>query len=207
MNLNNRLRSELKSEENEKKSISIMLPSTKVNELDQIIMAFAQVNREKTFTRQGLIEIAIDDLIEESKKILKENGVDDIYKLQEYESEENKEFDTVIFPAQLEGFNRAFLTERKWYYVRLGKEKIDGIRYVACYIGAPISAITHYAEVDSIEPAMIEGKQKYILKFKGEAIKLENPVPIGKVSSMTVRANRYVTLESLKSAKSYKDLL
>ena len=50
-------------------------------------------------------------------------------------------------------------------------------------------------------------KQKYVIYFKDSAKELDRPIPIGKASSMSVRANRYVTLEKLKSASSYEDLL
>lgn len=209
MDLNSRLRRELEGniEENEKRNISITLPMTKLQELDQIVSAFTYINKEKTFSRQALVEIAIDNLIEESKKILKDHGIEDINELPVSENVQEKNFDTVIFPAQLDGFEEVFLEENRWYYVRLGKDKIDSIKFVACYVGAPVSAITHYAEVKKIEMVTIEGKQKYIIYFKGEAKKLDRPIPIGRASSMSVRANRYVTLEQLKLARSYEDLL
>lgn len=209
MDLNSKLRKELEGniEENEKRNLTITLPATKVQELDQIVSAFAYINREKTFSRQALIELAIDNLIDESKNILKDHGIENLNDLLISDNVPEKNFDTAIFPAQLDGFNEAFLKENRWYYVRLGKDKIDSIKYVACYVGAPVSAITHYAEVDNIEMVNIDGKQKYIINFKGVAKKLDRPIPIGNASSMSVRANRYVTLEELKSANSYEDLL
>lgn len=209
MDLSSRLRKELEGnlEEKDKRNISISLPMTKVQDLDQIVSAFTYVNKDKSFSRQALVEIAIDNLIEESKKILKDHGIEDMNELPISEHIQEKDFDTVIFPAQNEGFNTAFLVEGKWYYVRLGKDKINKIKYVACYVGAPVSAITHYAEVEKIEMVNIEGKQKYVIYFKGAAKKLDSPIPIGKASSMSVRANRYVTLEKLKAATTYEDLL
>ena len=160
MDLNSRLRRELEGniEENEKRNISITLPMTKLQELDQIVSAFTYINKEKTFSRQALVEIAIDNLIEESKKILKDHGIEDINELPVSENVQEKNFDTVIFPAQLDGFEEVFLEENRWYYVRLGKDKIDSIKFAACYVGAPVSAITHYAEVKKIEMVTIEGK-------------------------------------------------
>jgi len=206
MNLNSRIKNELTKSEVVRKNVSISLPSEKIEDLDQIVFAFSFINQEKVFTRQSLLELAIDDLIQESKKVLNEYGITDIYSLPQVTIEEEK-FDTVIFPAKLEGFNRAFLTEDRWYYVRLGEEKLKKIKYVACYVGMPISAITHYAVVKDIVPVTIEGKQKYMINFEGKAIKLDKPVPLGNVPAMSVRANRYVTLEDLKTATSYADLM
>ena len=62
----------------------------------------------------------------------------------------------------------------------------DKIKYIAAYQIAPISAVTHVAEVQEIKP--YEDSGKYILFFKGEAkeikpkgIKDPNKSPQGSV--------------------------
>ncbi|MEL7406668.1 MAG: GIY-YIG nuclease family protein, partial [Cyanobacteria bacterium J06558_2] len=60
--------------------------------------------------------------------------------------------DTVIVPAQREGFERVFLGENCWHAIRIGGGMLDQIKYIAAYQTAPISAITHVAPVDKIEP-------------------------------------------------------
>ena len=66
--------------------------------------------------------------------------------------------DTVIVPAQSEGFKRVFLGENVWYAIRIGGGMLSRIKYIAAYQSAPIRAITHYATVKQIEPYGDEGK-------------------------------------------------
>ena len=60
--------------------------------------------------------------------------------------------DTVIVPAQSEGFEKVFLGEDCWYAIRISGGMLDKIKYIAAYQTQPVSAITHYAAVDRIEP-------------------------------------------------------
>lgn len=206
MQLDELLRRELKKEEKEKKTISLVLEAAKLEAIDKIITGFNILNPEKTFTRQKLVEIAIDNLIDESNKILGEHDLLET-SIDNIEVEEEKVYDTAIFPAKVEGFNEVFLGEDQWHYVRLQQDKVEHIKYVACYVGKPVSAITHFAKVKSIEPITVDGKSKYIIKFEDKAKKLENPVVLGKISSAAVRANRYVMLNQLLEAKEYGDLM
>jgi hypothetical protein len=71
--------------------------------------------------------------------------------------------DTIIVPAQEEGFKKVFLGENCWYAIRIGGGKLKDIKYIAAYQTAPISEVTHFAEVESIEPYGDGGK--YRLNF------------------------------------------
>jgi hypothetical protein len=62
------------------------------------------------------------------------------------------EIDTVVVPAREEGFKQVFLGENRWYEIRLHGTMRPQIKYIAAYQVAPISAITHIAPVQSIEP-------------------------------------------------------
>lgn len=77
--------------------------------------------------------------------------------------------DTVIVPANEDGFNEVFLGEDCWYAIRIGGGKLNEIKFIAAYQTAPVSAITYYAEVDSIEAYGDGGKYK--LNFKEKAKK------------------------------------
>lgn len=86
--------------------------------------------------------------------------------------------DTIVVPAQEDGFKREFLGNNQWFAIRIGAAMKERIKYIAAYQVAPVSAITHFAEVDSIVPYQNTGK--YLLKFKSKAeeikpIKLLNP--------------------------------
>src|SRR3954471_19830464 len=71
--------------------------------------------------------------------------------------------DTIIVPAQKEGFEKVFLGENAWYAIRVSGGMIPKIKYVAAYQTQPISAITHVAPVANIVPYGEGGK--YRLNF------------------------------------------
>ena len=56
-------------------------------------------------------------------------------------------FDTVVVPAQQEGFESTFLGQNCWYAIRIAGGMLDKIKYIAAYQTNPVSAITHYAPV------------------------------------------------------------
>jgi hypothetical protein len=88
------------------------------------------------------------------------------------------ESDTIVVPAQEDGFKRVFIDQNCWYAIRIGAAMKDRIKFIAAYQVAPISAVTHIAEIDEIKPYKDSGK--YIVKFKDKAlpigpIKLKEP--------------------------------
>ncbi len=108
--------------------------------------------------------------------------------------------DTIVVPANKEGFEETFLGENCWYAIRISKSMIDKIKYIAGYQTAPISAITHLAEVSRIE--RYKETDKFIIYFKDRAKRIEPlklvPIPDGKVSAP--QAPRYTTFSRLKNA-------
>jgi hypothetical protein len=111
--------------------------------------------------------------------------------------------DTVIVPAQEDGFKDVFLEENSWYAIRIGGGKLNEIKYIAAYQTAPISAITHYAEVESIEAYGDGGKYK--LNFKSNAIEIK-PIEFGNAKTGSMQGPRYTDLETLLKAKTIKDI-
>ncbi len=79
--------------------------------------------------------------------------------------------DTIVVPAQEEGFRRVFLGENRWYAIRIGAAMKDRIKYIAAYQVAPVSGVTHIAEVKEIKPYKDSGK--YEVVFKGTAQMIE----------------------------------
>lgn len=106
--------------------------------------------------------------------------------------------DTIIVPAQKEGFDRVFIGENQWHSIRISGGKLNEIKYIAAYQSQPVSAITHWAEVDRIVPYGEDGK--YRLIFKGKAKEI-GPIPFGAAPSGTMQGPRYTTLKKLMGAK------
>lgn len=118
--------------------------------------------------------------------------------------QDKHEKNTVIVPAQKEGFERVFLGENSWYAIRISGGMLEKIKYIAAYQTAPISAITYVAMVDRIEPYGEEGKYKLI--FTAPAKKLERPIPFGNAPQGFMQGPRYTNFEKLKDAKEVVDI-
>ena len=112
--------------------------------------------------------------------------------------------DTVIVPAQKDGFEKVFLGEDCWYAIRISGGMLDKIKYIAGYQTAPISAITHYAPVDRIEPYGEGGKYRLIFSEKAKKI---GPIPLGDAPPGAMQGPRYTSFEKLKKAVEISDLV
>lgn len=113
--------------------------------------------------------------------------------------------DTIVVPAQADGFQRAFIEESAWWAIRISSAMLNKIKYIAAYQVAPVSAITYYAKVASIEK--YKDTNKYILTFETKAEKLANPVCLGvKTKGIAPQAPRYTTFDKLLKAKTLHDL-
>lgn len=112
--------------------------------------------------------------------------------------------DTVIVPAQKEGFERVFLGQHEWHAIRISGGMLDKIKYIAAYQSAPVSAITHIAPVKQIEPYGETGKFKLVFSEPAKPIK---PIPYGAAPSGAMQGPRYTTLDRLNSAATIGELL
>jgi hypothetical protein len=119
-----------------------------------------------------------------------------------------RSFDAIVCPARDDGFESAFLGQRAWWAIRIREENIPKIHYIAMYRVAPTCAITHYGEVERIEPYTgsdrPEGKYKVVLK--GEPHQLPRPEGFGKNSHLKPQGPKYATLADIKKAKSLDDV-
>ena len=115
-------------------------------------------------------------------------------------NEETK--NTVIVPALEEGFKRVFLGENRWHAIRIGGGMLSKIKYIAAYQSAPISAVTHYAPVERIEP--YGDGAKYQLIFSEPAKELERP--IGNAPRGAFHGSRYTSISKLLAAKKVVEL-
>jgi hypothetical protein len=112
--------------------------------------------------------------------------------------------DTVIVPAQKEGFEQVFLGEHAWHAIRISGGMLDKIKFIAAYQTAPISAVTHYAPVERIESYGEENKYKLI--FSEPAKSLPDEIPFGDATPGTMQGPRYTNFETLLKAKKVSDL-
>lgn len=161
-------------EDGSKKQISILLNERTLLLLDVILDRFKKVTDGKfANSRNQLIESAIEEFIQASADVLFEDhniNIEEFLDIIENEDkmEEHTEDDTVrnlvIFPANHPNFEKIFLQENCWYSVRINEKNIPNIHYVACYVGTPVSGITHYAKVDRDRFEKLEDG-KYIIYF------------------------------------------
>ncbi len=112
-------------------------------------------------------------------------------------------FDTIIVPTRNDTFEQVFLKGRCWYPVRLSKDMLGKVKWVAAYRSAPVSAITHIAKVSLVENCGQPGKYK--LSFSKTPIQIK-PVPFANARRCTMRGPRYTTKALLQEAAKLTDL-
>jgi hypothetical protein len=95
------------------------------------------------------------------------------------------DLDTVVVPAQEEGFQETFLGENRWYQIRIHSSMVPRIKYIAAYQSAPISAITRVAAVKDIQ--RWKDGPKYVLNFT-EPAKAIGPLKLVPKPNGTVKA-------------------
>ena len=144
------------------------------------IMSILPLVEVRVFERPKKIHVSVDEKIQNS-------GVQD----------------TIVVPAQEDGFNNVFITEKRWYAIRIGGGKLKDIKYIAAYQSAPISAVTHVAEVESIEPYGDDGK--YQLNFSGPAKKIR-PIKFGNAKRGTLQGPTYTSRDRLEVASEVTEL-
>jgi len=113
-------------------------------------------------------------------------------------------WNTIIVPAQKEGFEEHFLKEGDWFAIRISGGMIDKIKYIAAYQTAPISAVTHYAPVERIEAYGESGKYRVVF---AEPAKEIGPIPYGDAPTGAMQGPRYTFFEKLESAQKLTDLI
>ena len=111
--------------------------------------------------------------------------------------------DTIVVPAQEEGFQQTFLGEQCWYAIRISGGMLQKIKYIAAYRTAPVSAITHYAPVERIESYGDTGKYKSMFSAPAKEIA---KIPFEGATPGSMQGPRYTILDKLLSAKTVGEL-
>ncbi|MBI2124108.1 MAG: hypothetical protein HYU04_02645 [Candidatus Wildermuthbacteria bacterium] len=112
-------------------------------------------------------------------------------------------FDTVVCAAFEDGFKHAYIENNAWWAIRLSQEAREKLKYLAIYEKAPIAHVSHYAEIDRIEPYKDTGK--YILYLKNK--KTVKPIKLGTGKrGEAPQAPRYTTLGKLLNAETISEL-
>ena len=115
-----------------------------------------------------------------------------------------EDLDTIVVPANEDGFNKVFLKENCWYAIRISSSMIDRIKYIAGYQTAPVSAITYLAEVQRIDKYKNTGK--YIVYFEKKAKRIRQ-IKLGeKRKGAAPQAPRYTSFKRLSKAKTINEL-
>lgn len=101
-----------------------------------------------------------------------------------FPSVDPSDIDTIVVPAQEDGFQETFLGENRWYAIRIHASMLPKIKYIAAYRVAPVSAITHIAPV---KPPIEHWKDsnKYVVNFAAPATQIG---PIKLVTNGAVKA-------------------
>ncbi len=111
--------------------------------------------------------------------------------------------DTIVVPAQKDGFDKVFVGQNAWWAIRVSSGMIPKIKYVAAYQTYPVSALTHIAPVASIEPYGEDGKYKFVFSRPAKPI---GPIPFADAPSGSMQGPRYTTYARLMGAKKIMDL-
>jgi hypothetical protein len=113
------------------------------------------------------------------------------------------QIDTIVVPAQQEGFERVFRGQNCWHAIRISGGMLPKIKYIAAYQTQPVMKVTCYAPVGSIEPYGEQGKYK--LNF-AEPAKPIGPIPFADAPQGSMQGPRYTSFAKLQKAKKLMDL-
>lgn len=195
-----------------RRMMSVTLDGEQMELVEKLSLFFSR-ETASAFSKNQVVEEAVRAFTDESIEYIAEEYDFDLRSIPLTDMRQYKRetfvniaaFDTVVFPAKdNESARKRFLQENAWYPVRLNKDKLQRMRYVAVYIGAPTSGITHYAQISGYEPmpGEIPG---YKLLF-GQPEELPHIVELGGMNAAGLRRPRYTTLALLLEAKTMDEL-
>ena len=195
----------LKTSNSSKKQIAVYLDDATIERIDMTIRLFSAISEANSFSRNTLIEEAVNKFLDESEEYLKkEKGLSVKEEIEETKRTNN----TVILSSVDRGFEETFMGEAEipcWYPCRCSAERISNLKYIAVYRGAPVSAITHYAKVKEITYS--KEKKCNVCYFEGAPIKLPHDIVLGSKSGCFFRGAKYTSIESLLNATTADNII
>lgn len=191
----------LKNSKTTKKQVALYLDDGKIERIDMISRVFSSISDTKGFSRNTLIEMAIDKFLNDAEEYLQETEGIDVDALIEEARSEKFDFDTVILSSKGRGFEETFLGEKEspcWYPCKISEARENHLKYIAIYRGQPVSAITHYAKIKEFhyDPE----RECKVCYFDGEPIELEHKVTLGSRDGCYFIGAKYTLLSSLENA-------
>jgi hypothetical protein len=192
----------LKSNKGSKKQIAVYLDDMKLERIDMITKVFSSLSDFKGFSRNTLIEEAVNKYIVESEAYLKEKHEINIDTM--IDEARSKDYDTVILSSNDDelGFNGTFLGERDpmcWYPCSISDHREKNLKFIAIYRGDPKSAITHFADIKEIKYSPEKGCK--VCYFKGKPKELPNgEVKLGSRQGVFFRGAKYTKFENLSNS-------
>ena len=113
---------------------------------------------------------------------------------------------TIVCPAGHKAFEDFFLKKGRWSPVRIRKDRIDDLKFIAIYIKRPMHQITHYAKIKSIKRDPESGK--YIIRLDGTPKKLRQEVGFTKkgTGNKLIAAPVFTTIRQLRAAKTLDEI-
>lgn len=195
-----------------RRMMSLSLDSEQMELVEKLALFFSR-ETTRAFSKNQVIEEAVRAFTDESAEYIAEQYELDIRsatltEMRQYKCSTNigiASFDTVVLPMRNdEAARQRLFDEQACYPVQLDKEKLEKIRYIAFYIGAPTSGITHYANITAHEPILGE-KRKYLLRFDSPE-ELPQMVELGGLQAAGLRRPRYTTLALLLEARTMDEL-
>lgn len=206
MENNNYFNNLLKNSKTAKKQVALYLDESKIERIDLIVKLFSSLSDSKSFSRNTLIEEAIDKFLDDSERFLQEEHDINIDEL--LEEARSEKYDTVIYSANGRGFEETFLGEEEapcWYPCKISETRERNVEYIAIYRGAPVSAITHYAKIKEFR--YDEEKECKVCYFDGSAIELPNKLKLGEKDACFFIGPKYTSLECLLNAKKLDEVV
>ncbi|WML26305.1 hypothetical protein [Neobacillus sp. OS1-33] len=206
-------------EEGVKRAVSLLLNETTIRRMDAHLKLYKQFTDGSFATsRNQLIEMALEQYLNASSRILLEDfGVNDEEWLEgeqdnKIKEEENMlqlqtqeaQQDTIVCSAQYHNYQNIFLSGNHWYSIRTAKWRHPHLKYIALYVGSPISGIVDYAKIDDFQK-WTDGRWE--VSLNGTPLPLpQGKLPLGNASIQDVRRLRYTNFQKLMSAKQVADL-